>query len=127
MSRLFKPFLLVYAGLHIGGGAALWFVPSVTDPLFTQPLTRGVTPLLGFISILAGLGFLAAGSVTELRGRRHVVRLCLAGNVLNLVPHLWNVFRGQSPWWLAPAAIVSLGSFIAVLVLIHRDLARQCS
>jgi len=127
MSRLFKPFLLVYAGLHIAGGAALWFVPAVTDPLFTQPLTRDVTPLLGFISILAGMGFLAAGSVTEPRGRRHVVRLCLVGNALNLVPHLWNVFRGQSPWWLAPVAIVSLGSFIALLVLIHRHLPRQCN
>ncbi len=125
MSRLFRPFILCYGLLHLAGGIVLWTMPASTGAILSEPLTAAGSSLLGFISTLAGLGFVAASYVTENRGRRAVIRLCLLGNAANLVVHVQNVFLGASPWWVAAAALLSLGSLMTCLLLMHRDISAR--
>lgn len=122
MNRLYQPFLLFYGGIHILGGIVLWANPAAADRILFEPLPVYVGPLLGFASLLGGLGFAAAAGVTQPWDRKMAIVACGIANVLDFAAHFHNVVRGHSPTWVAVLAGVVVALFISVLVLIYRSI-----
>ena len=83
MSHLYRPFMLFYGGVHVLGGIALWALPGLSGAFLAEPLSASARPLVGFLSILAGLGFGAAAGIEQAAARRVAVLACLLGNLAN--------------------------------------------
>ena len=116
MLRFYRPFFLLYGALHGVGGLALWAVPELTRFVLVQPLSAPAGVLVGFASLLGGLGFGAGAFAETSRARRAVVHAALVANAMNFAAHATNVARGDSPAWLLAPAALGLGSFFVVLV-----------
>ena len=125
MSKYYRPLLLLYGGVHVAAGAALWVLPSATGLFLYEPLPASASTLLGFLSILAGLGFAGAAGATRRSSQRSALVACMAGNVLNLAAHGQNVAAGYSPPALGWVAGLSVAVMVAVLAGIYRAVGRQ--
>ncbi len=125
MAKFYAPFLLYYGIVHIIGGVVLWGYPAATGAFLLEPLPPSMPPLLGFLSILSGLGFVAAAGVTQPASQKIAIVCCIVGNVVNLAAHLQNVARGYATTSLAVAGTLTVAAFIAILVAIYRGIDQK--
>lgn len=122
MLWLYRPFFLFYGALHIAGGTVLWVAPEWTRFLLTEPLSAAAGVLVGFGSMLGGLGFGAAAFATGRSAQRAVVAAAIAADVVNFAAHATNVMRGDSPGFMLGLAALGTGTFLVVLLLLARAL-----
>ena len=125
VAKLYTPFFLFYGIVHIGGGIAIAFFPSVLKWVLNTPPHASASVLLAFLSCLAGLGFFGGAFVESLEAKRKFVLLAIAGNVINFSAHFFNFLRGDSPVSLVILAAVGIFAMIAVLMTIRVGLARS--
>ena len=121
--RLYRSFFAVYAAAHVLGGALIWVWPAALEQILTAPLSRGAATIAGFLSIMVGCGFAAAGAARSDQARRAVVWAAMASNVVNGAGHVFNIITGASPRMLLPMVVVGIGGFAVVLVVLERQLA----
>ena len=122
---LFTPFFTLYGALHVLGGVLIAFVPGIFDPVVVVPLGPGMAPLLGFLSALAGLGFMGAGRVEAPSHRRYVLVLAFIGNVANFAAHAVNALNGDEHSYMLWLTAAGCGSFAVAHVVLWWQLRRS--
>jgi len=122
MQRLYKPFFMIYGIVHVLVGAVLVFTPEFYSFLLNPLPLRGAAVLISFLSIFVGLALFGIAFVESARARRLILRLMVAGNVLNAAAHLTNTIRGDAPAYTGPVAAVSIALVIILLISMDRSL-----
>lgn len=125
--RLYRAFFVLYAAAHVLGGALIWIWPAVLEQILTEPLSRGAATIAGFLSIMVGCGFAAAGAARSDATRRVMVWAAAASNLVNGAGHVFNIAMGASPTLLLPMVVLGIGGFAVVLVVLERQLAARMS
>lgn len=122
MRRLYKPFFIVYGVAHIVAGLALVFTREFFNFILTPPPLPGPAILISFLLVFAGLALFGIAFVESVRSRRLIIRLVIAGNVLNAVAQLTNSIRGYAPGYVGPVVAVIIALIIILLIAIDRAL-----
>jgi hypothetical protein len=122
MQRLYKPFFLIYGIIHVIVGVTLVITPEFYSFVLNPPPLRGSGVLIAFLSTFAGLALFGIAFVESPRARRLILRLTVAGNVLNAVAHVTNSIRGDAPGYTGPVAAVILALVCILLITIDRSL-----
>lgn len=123
MQRLYKPFFLTYGVIHVLVGITLVFTPEFFSFILNPPPLRGSGVVIAFLSIFAGLALFGIAFVESTRARRLILRLIIAGNILNVGAHLTNSIRGDAPGYTGPAAAVVIALVTILLISIDRNLS----
>lgn len=122
MQKLFKPFFIVFGILHVLGGLTLLVTPDFYDLLLSPPPLSGSAVLIAFLFVFAGLALIGIAFVESTRARRQILKLIMAGSLLNAVAHITNSIRGNAPAYTGPVAAVGLALVIILLIMIDRSL-----
>lgn len=122
-SRLYRAFFSLYAAAHVLGGALIWAWPPALEQILTEPLSRGAATIAGFLSIMVGCGFAAAGTARSHEARRAAVWAATVSNAVNGAGHIFNITTGASPSMLLPVVALGIGGFAVMLVVLERRLA----
>ena len=120
MRRLYKPFFIVFGVTHIVAGLALAFTREFFNFFLTPPPLPGPAIIIAFLTVFAGLALFGIAFVESVRSRRVIIKLVIAGSVLNAAAHLTNSFRGNAPGYAGPVAAVIIALIIILLISIDR-------
>jgi hypothetical protein len=120
MNRLYKPFFIVYGVAHVLGGVLLVFSDEFFNFILEPPPLAGSAVLIAFLSVFAGLALFGIAFVESIRARRLILKLIMAGNLLNAVAHITNSVRGDAPIYTGPVAAVVLGLVMILLIMMDR-------
>ncbi len=115
MRYLYKAFFLIYGGLHFVGGGIIWFFPAFTGSFLNQPVSADSATLMGFLSMLAGLGFSSAAFATNEQAQKIVTITAILGNFLNFAAHFHNTVRGFMP---STALLFTIPFFLLIFVVL---------
>lgn len=122
----YRTFFLTYGGLHVSAGAAIWLFPALTGFFLNTPAPADAATLMGFLSMLAGLGFCSAAFAQTPVVQRLVIVAGLVGNLLNLLAHFHNTLRGFMAGTTFLATLpVFLILFGLLLVLLRANASRR--
>lgn len=119
---LYRLFFLFYGGIHLVAGMFIAIQPQVMTLILHEAPPQGVGVLLGFISFLAGLGFLGGAGVKSISNRLMFIRLAIIGSFFNSLAHLVNVLRGDEKFIMGTVSTVAAALFIVVLLYLYRKL-----
>ena len=122
MQRLYKPFFMIYGVIHVIIGVTLTFTPEFFSFVLNPPPLRGSGVLIAFLSVFAGLALFGISFVESTRARHLILRLTIAGSVLNAMAHLTNSIRGDAPGYTGPVAAVILALVCILLISIDRSI-----
>jgi hypothetical protein len=120
MRRLYKPFFIVFGVAHIVAGLTLAFTREFFNFFLTPPPLPGPAIIIAFLTVFAGLALFGIAFVESVRSRRVIIKLVIAGCVLNAAAHLTNSIRGYAPGYAGPVAAVIIALIIILLISIDR-------
>ncbi len=122
MRHLYKVFFLIYGGLHLVGGVIIWLFPTFTGGFLNKPVPADSATLMGFLSMLAGLGFSSAAFATNKQAQKIVTIATILGNFLNFVAHFHNTVRGFMPSTILLFTVPFFLLIFVVLILLLRKI-----
>jgi len=125
MNRLYKPFFIVYGVAHVAAGLALAFTREFFDFFLSPPPLPGAAMIIASLCVFAGLALFGIAFVESTRSRRVMIKLVIAGNILNAAAHLTNTFRGEAPVYAGPVAVVIIALLIILMILIDRAIRTE--
>lgn len=122
MRRLYKPFFIVFGIIYIASGLALAFTRDFFNFFLTPPPLPGPALIIAFLTVFAGLALFGIAFVESVRSRRLIIKLVIAGYVLEAAAQLTNSFLGHAPGYAGPVAAVIIALIIILLIMIDRGL-----